>query len=185
MRVIAGSARGTRLKSPKDERARPTLDRVREALFSILGGRVEDAMVLDLFAGTGAIGIEALSRGAEQCVFVESDRDVVAVIRDNLAAAKVADRAQVLQAALPDALSEVARERSGFDLIYADPPFDSDQYGVLLCEIDRLKLLNSEGVLIVEHEAKTTVPDGSDCLECTREARYGRTALAFFANKER
>ena len=185
MRVIAGSAKGTRLRSPRDRGARPTLDRVREALFSILGARVEDARVLDLFAGTGAIGIEALSRGAARCEFVEKDRERKALILENLNAAKVRDRASVRASVLPEGLSTLARDGSRFDIIYADPPFDFGRYAVLCAEIDRLNLLNPEGILIVEHDSKTALGDRTDRLIRVREARYGRTTLSFFASEMR
>ena len=124
MRVIAGSARGTRLgRVPAG--VRPVSDRVREGLFSSLGDRLEDARVLDLYAGTGALGIEALSRGAEEAVFVDRSPDAVAAIRDNLARTGLGDRAAVRRSDVRGFLEREPADPKGFDLVFLDPPYES------------------------------------------------------------
>ena len=122
MRVIAGSAGGTRLKVPRGMAVRPTSDRVKEALFSILGARVCETVVWDLFAGSGAIGIEALSRGAAECVFVEKNRRHLGMINENLARTGLAGRARLIGLDVGKALSLLSREERQADLIFLDPP---------------------------------------------------------------
>ncbi len=184
MRVIAGTAKGTRLEAPKGRKTRPTLDRVREALFSILGAKVVDARVLDLYAGTGAIGIEALSRGAAHCEFVEDDAECAALIQRNLKAARVESRANIQRLRLPEGLSTTGRSEKQYDLIYADPPFGFTGYALLCAELVRNNLLGPDAVVIIEHDARTSLAECSAKLPCFREARYGKTCLSFFATEE-
>ncbi len=184
MRVIAGTAKGTRLEAPKGRKTRPTLDRVREALFSILDAKVAEARVLDLYAGTGAIGIEALSRGAAYCEFVENDTECAAHLRRNLKVARVESRAKIRRFRLPDDLAEMGRTETKYDLIYADPPFDFADYPLLCSELVRNDLLEPGGIVIIEHDARTSLAQCSAELVCFREARYGSTCLSFFTAEE-
>lgn len=181
MRVIAGEAKGTRLEAPKGRHTRPTLDRVREALFSILKPVIEGAQVLDLFAGTGAIGIEALSRGAASCDFVEKDAECAATLQRNLAAAKVSSRARIHRLNLPGQTSKISGEGVSFDLIYADPPFDSAEYESLCDEIVCHDLLKAHGILVIEHPSKEPLKVSIEGLARYREAKYGATCLSFFS----
>lgn len=168
-RVIAGEFRGRRLVVPADERVRPTADRVREAWFSILGSQVAGAAVADLFAGSGALGIEALSRGARSATFVDLNPPSLAAIRANIAALGIADRTEVVR---QDALRFVAQPEAGrYDLVLADPP-----YGLGLAErlAEAFRAAPFARVLCLEHR-KTELPGGGN------ETRvYGDTALTFF-----
>lgn len=184
MRVIAGTAKGTRLEAPKGRNTRPTLDRVREALFSILGAKVMEARVLDLYAGTGAIGIEALSRGAAHCEFVENDAECAALLQRNLGAARVESRSNIRRLRLPDGLSSIGRAGEKYALIYADPPFEFSEYSLLCSELVRNGLLEPDGIVIIEHGAQTSLAECSAELVRFREARYGKTCLSFFAAGE-
>jgi 16S rRNA (guanine966-N2)-methyltransferase len=123
VRVIAGEHRGRRLRTLAGRDLRPTLDRVREAIFSILGDEVPDARVLDLFAGTGALGIEALSRGAASAVFVDDDPRALAILVKNLEELRIAGRATIVRGSLPAALKSVLSAQGPFDIIFADPPY--------------------------------------------------------------
>ena len=181
MRVIAGTARGTRLATAKDERIRPTLDRVREALFNILAPRIENARFLDLFAGTGANGIEALSRGAAAATFVDNDGRSLAIVRRNLAAARVAARARLHRFSLHRDLAALAEGREQFDVIFADPPYGFGEYEALLAGVCQHSLLAPGGVMVVEHARRATIASGTTGLECTRQAEYGDTSLSFYA----
>lgn len=184
MRVIAGTAKGTRLEAPKGRKTRPTLDRVREALFSILGAKVVEARVLDLYAGTGAIGIEALSRGAAHCEFIEMDAECAVLLQRNLEAARVESRANIQRLRLPEGLSRTGHAEEEYDLIYADPPFGFTDYSLLCTELVRNGLIGPEGVVIVEHDARASLAECSAELVCFREARYGKTCLSFFTAEE-
>lgn len=177
MRVIAGTAKGVHLESPKDGRIRPTLDRVRESLFNILAPRIPDARFLDLFAGTGANGIEALSRGAAFCEFIDSAREARTVIEANLVLAKVRERGSILACTLPQGLSELSE---GYDMVFADPPYEFDQHRELLARLGRKGLLVAGGCVIVEHEVSNALEERVGSFTRYRLSRYGRVALSFY-----
>ena len=178
MRVIAGSAKGIRLAPVPGEATRPITDRVKEALFDILGPFIVDARVLDLFAGTGSVGIEALSRGARQAVFVEQNRRALATIRRNLSATHLDNRAQVVAADVFAYLSEPPGEP--FDLIYIAPPQYKGLWVRTLEAIDRPGYLAPDGLAIAQIFPKEDEPIALQHLRRTDERRYGSTLLVFF-----
>ena len=177
MRVIAGSARGIRLEAPPGQDIRPTLDRVREALFSILMPQLEDARFLDLFAGTGANGIEALSRGAAAATFVDRDRKALNIVRDNLLRARVAVHATCLQLELPRDLNRIP---GAFDIVFADPAYDFSDYEAFITGVDDTGLIAEDGRLIIEHKRAMNLPESVGRLTRTRVAAYGQCALSFY-----
>ncbi len=191
MRVIAGKARGVRLSVPRGRSIRPTADRVREACFSILGPRIENAGFIDLFAGTGANGIEALSRGAAWVVFVDAAPRSLAVVKANLDAADLGGNAVLLRSRLPRDLTRLARQLQPAQIVFADPPYDFTDYEPLLAGVARAGLLAPEGLLILEHASRLSFPEGEPhpadhstggvSIACTRRAEYGDTTLSFFA----
>jgi len=178
MRVIAGIAGGLRLACPRGI-ARPMMDRVRGAVFSSLGEAVQDARVLDLFAGSGAIGIEALSRGATSCVFVDENRKAADVIRSNLAHARLQGTVR-----LQDVAIFVARaEPSSFDLVFADPPFalPADQPAHprrLLADGSLARAVCPGGLFVVELPQEP--PESAHCWELLRSRRYGQAWVAIY-----
>lgn len=177
VRVIAGSARGRRLKTPKGEGTRPTLDRVKESLFSSLGERVVDAVVLDLFAGTGALGIEALSRGAARALFVEGERGVARMLTENVAACGFQDRALVLVAWIPPR-RPLPEGWAPFDLVFMDPPYGR---GLVLPALEWLvgqALVRRGGWVVVEHGAKEEMPSKLKNLTVVRAKTFGDTAVS-------
>lgn len=177
MRIIAGSARGVRLESPAGMDVRPTLDRVRESLFNILGTSVQDAKVLDLFAGTGAIGIEALSRGADHAVFVDENAAHLAVVERNLVKAKLSERARVLRLSIPGQLHLI---RDSFDIVYADPPRVFSDYQTLAESIIAANILRASGRFILETGADTTFEAPLDGLTPSDSRTYGHTRVTIF-----
>lgn len=181
MRVIAGKAKGVRLSAPKGLEVRPTLDRVREALFSIIGPRIEGAAFLDLFAGTGANGIEALSRGARVCAFVDNDRRAVAAVERNLEAAHLVDLVEIHRLTLPEGLQRLSAPEQGYDFIFADPPYAFDSYRDLLSCIADGPLLGPEGMVIIEHSARIVIKGYNSGLKEVRCAKYGDTALSLLS----
>lgn len=179
MRIIAGSAKGVTLVPPTDRSVRPTLDRVREACFSIIGPRLDGARFLDLYAGTGANALEALSRGAAHADLVELDKDARRIIEQNIAKTKFIDRARIHAAALPAGLARLAN-RAPYDIIYADPPHAFADYDSLIGGILAAQLLAPDGLVILEHSSRTLVPETSGGLSRLRQAVYGETTLSFY-----
>lgn len=174
--MISGTAGGLHLRPVPGRDTRPTLDRVRESVFAILTPRIAEAKVLDLYAGTGALGIEALSRGAQSCVFVESQPQALAVLKDNLQHTHLTQRAAVLRLELPEGLRHLGA-RDPFDLVLADPPYAFSQWPTLL---DRVQvLLGPAAIIVCEHVRSVTIEPAGD-LELIRRAAYGQTHVSFF-----
>ena len=179
MRVIAGEARGVQLEAPKSMHVRPTQDRIRESLFSILMPRIEQARFLDLFAGTGANGIEALSRGAASATFVDSDEQSLQFIKRNLAKTSLKTKGHVRRLQLPEQLPRLAPE-TPYDIIFADPPYKFAHYMKLLDRIAAVEMLSSDGVIVVEHSRSTAIPEEPGHWVQARQNIYGETALSFY-----
>ena len=174
MRVIAGVARGIPLAAPRDRSTRPITDRVKETLFAILGDRVIDGRVLDLYAGSGAIGIEALSRGAALATFVERGRAAVTVLRRNLERTKLAAGAEVHETDVLRFLGSAQPER--WDLVVLDPPYDER---AILAPLKRLVPILPQGAMVVvKHFWRTPPPDVAGFARW-RERRFGETTLTF------
>lgn len=180
MRVIAGRFRGRPLHAPRGEMTRPTTDRVREAVFAVLGDLAQ-ARVLDLYAGSGAIGIEALSRGAAHAVFVEAAQPALACIRRNLQQLDVRQEATVIGARVERCRGRL-RELAPFDLVYCDPPWAHLQRSLVgLRDLLDANVARAEATVVVEHPSRETVPDLGPGLGQPFDRRvYGDTALSFF-----
>jgi 16S rRNA (guanine(966)-N(2))-methyltransferase RsmD len=176
VRIIAGALKGRRLSAPRFEGVRPTSDKLRETLFNVVASRVSGARVLDLFAGTGALGLEALSRGAAHVTFVERDPRAIAVIADNIARCGVGDRAAIVRAAVERAAERVAGD---FDLILADPPYDLDDPAALLAAF--APRLARGGLLVLEHARRRSVSGELGGLIRVRTVVSGDSALALFS----
>lgn len=176
VRISGGELKGRTLSVPAP--IRPSGGRLREALFDIWQDRIRDAVLFDLFAGSGAIGVEALSRGARRVVLVESDRLVLKILRQNLQSLPAAD-VLLLEAKLPGDLDRIsARLPAPADLIFADPPYDFGAYDELLAAV--VPLLAEEGELAIEHRAKLELPDRVGDLTRLTTRRYGDSGLSFY-----
>jgi len=176
MRIIAGSLKGRRLLTPTWDGLRPTSDRLRETLFNILGARLRGAHVMDAYAGTGAVGIEALSRGAERVVFVEQDRRAAALIEENLRRCGVANGYAIIRADFGRLRGpEGARP---FEVILLDPPYAEPDLGAVLVRADQW--LGMEGLLVLEHARRRPAPRAAGGLTCTRMVQSGDSALSFY-----
>jgi 16S rRNA (guanine966-N2)-methyltransferase len=185
MRVIAGAFRSRVLKSLKGQALRPTSDRLRETLFNILGSAVDKSRFIDIFAGTGAVGIEALSRGATQVVFIESHASAAALIRRNLESLGISSSAVVLPVDAVRGLQRVAeRHKSGdppFDFVFLDPPYaQTEDYARVLHFLGSASFLNDSSIAIAEHSRKLQLPSIAGNLERTRTVRQGDAALTFY-----
>jgi 16S rRNA (guanine966-N2)-methyltransferase len=179
MRVIAGSLKGRRLKAPTWEGLRPTSDKLRETLFNILAPKVDGARVLDGYAGTGAVGIEALSRGAVHVTFVDDDRRALALLADNLAHCGVTDGYVIIRASVARALGDLGPEP--FDIMFFDPPYDAAVDDVLDAAAAHLA---PGGVMVLEHARRRSSPARLGPVGRTREVISGDSALAFYAKHQ-
>jgi 16S rRNA (guanine966-N2)-methyltransferase len=180
-RVISGSARGTRLAAPRGEKTRPTGDKVKEALFSILGPHMPAAGFLDLFAGTGQIGIEAASRGCTGVVLVEQAAPCLLVIKANLTRTHLESRVEIIGGEAGTALVRLAGQGRRFDVIFLDPP-----YRMALGDFQRLagelsQVLQPDGILVLEHESRMTPPAFVTNLQLKRSCLYGTAMLSFYS----
>lgn len=180
MRVIAGSAKRRRLLTPTGRSIRPTADRVKEALFNILAVKIPDARFLDLFAGTGSIGIEALSRGAAWVVFVERSPRAVYLIRENLRRTGMNQKSLVLGQDALAALNLLGRRGERFDVIYIDPPYKKGYETKALRSIAGGYLLAPGGLAVCESDCRDELPEEVDGLVLVRRERYGDTVLSFY-----
>ncbi len=179
MRIIAGRFKGHALGAPRGLATRPTSDRVREALFSILGD-VEDLPVLDLYAGSGALGLEALSRGAISATFVEEARAPLAALRSNVAELEVSERATVIASDARAAIRRLGRESARFGIVFADPPYADGGTKETLDALLVSGIVLEGGWIVLEHAAKTAPPSGFARLELRFTRVYGDTALTFY-----
>ena len=185
MRVIGGQARGRRLKTPKGKRVRPTAARVKEALFNILPHDLSGTKVLDLFAGTGNLTLEALSRGAAEAMLVDSSTESVKAIRENLRRLNLVDRAKVWITPVTRATRLLARRGETFDMIFLDPPYGQRLVEVTLKNVAEGGLLRDSGVLIAEHSVRDPVEERYGSLTLRDQRRYGDTVVSFFRVKRR
>lgn len=185
MRLTGGLDRGRRLKAPRGHRTRPTAAKVREAIFNILGPP-PDGAVLDLFAGTGALGLEALSRGARQVVFVERERNALSALRQNLRELGVGARATVIAADVRSAIKRLSTSMGPddrFSWIFMDPPYaqrGEADVNAILCELSDRELLSGCAVVIVEHDRRHRPPASIAGLFLTDRREYGETELSFY-----
>lgn len=177
MRIIAGSLRGRKLKTLEGDLTRPTSSLVRQAMFNILAERIRDARVLDLYAGSGAIALEALSRGAREAVLIERAAEAQTIILENLRALGQVERAQLLRG---EVLTTLPALRGPFDVVIADPPYRSVQWADLLLALLRPGLLSDQALVLLEHARGEAIPAAIEQLSCLRAYRYGETHLALY-----
>lgn len=180
MRVIGGTARGRRIQAPRGSRTRPTSDYLREVLFDLLGQQVPGRRFLDLYAGTGAVGIEALSRGAAKAVFIENDRPALAMLRRNLEASGFHDRGEVIPMKVAQFLRRTASGSRPFDLIFMDPPYHRHEAARALSLIALTAWLAPTGMVILERSTQSDPIPTPEGLVCVREVRHGNSILQLY-----
>ena len=178
MRVISGSARGLKLVSLDGDNTRPTLDRVKEALFSMLIPYLNDAKVLDLFAGSGALGIEALSRGASEAVFVDALPQAMDIVKENVTKAKFT---QASRFHLTKASDYLDKSDSVFDIVFLDPPYNGNFYEECLVKLYENRLIDSESIIVAEWDSALGRPTIPSFYEILKERKYGRVMVTLLS----
>lgn len=181
MRIVAGSAKGRPIEGPRKSKAiRPTADRVRETIFNILGQWMEGLNVLDLFAGTGALGLEAVSRGAASLVMVDQDREAQSLCKDNAEGLGFTPQTRVLATTAVKGLELLAREGRKFELIFADPPYAARVVPDLLDVLEKSSVLAAGGTFVIEHDKREEAPERHGTFERIDQRRFGDTQVSFY-----
>ena len=181
MRIISGEFKGRKLISLQGSATRPTADRVRESIFNILTSSIFNASVLDLFAGTGALGLEALSRGAEAAVFIDSSASAVKIIQKNITACRVETRARGIRWDISKNLNCLQAEAPAYDLVFMDPPYNKNYIAPTLRKLIKRDILKDGATIIIEHAAAEVVPKDFMGLDLTDQRIYGKTLVSFLS----
>jgi len=185
VRVISGTAKGRPLRAVPGMNTRPTTDKVKEAIFSMIGPYFAGGMVLDLYAGTGGLAIEALSRGMDKAVLIDQDRKAVETIRDNIERAGFADRAEIYRNDAGKALSVMAKRGLVFDLVFLDPPYKLTNMDLVMFQLQEKQMLADGAIIVVEHDAKITYEPQIGDLIRSRCSEYGDTAVSIYRHQAR
>ena len=179
LRIIAGELKGRKLRSVRGRKTRPTANRTREAIFNILAFQIRDSRVLDLFAGTGAFGIEALSRGAESVVFVDVDYHSISVIKENVESLSLENRTKIFQWDLSRSLNSLESLRSAFNLIFMDPPYNENLIEPALFNLHSSQCMERGSRIIVEHSDPESILNLRLPFEISDQRKYGKTLVSF------
>ncbi|MCP8970265.1 16S rRNA (guanine(966)-N(2))-methyltransferase RsmD [Ectobacillus ponti] len=184
MRVVSGKCKGHPLRAVPGTGTRPTTDKVKESIFNIIGPYYEGGTVLDLFGGSGGLGIEALSRGMEKAIFVDKDMKAVQTIRQNLESCRLTEFAEVYRNEAERALKALVKRGIRFDLVLLDPPYKGQKIAALIGIMDQHDLLQPQAVIMAEHAVEETLPDRIGALARTRYENYGITAISIYEHEE-
>jgi len=181
MRIISGTSKGRKLARPKSMAVRPTSDRVKESIFNILGAEVEGRDVLDLFAGTGSLGIEALSRGAKRALFVEKGRQAVRLIQRNVGECGFSERSEILPREVHRALGILMQRGESFDLILMDPPYERGLIEKTLRKLNASSIYPEDALLVIQHDRREPLPNNLGGWVLSRQRKIGDTLVSFLA----
>jgi 16S rRNA (guanine966-N2)-methyltransferase len=184
MRVVAGSKKGHPLQAVPGKGTRPTVDKVKESIFNIIGPYFDGGYVLDLYAGTGGLGIEALSRGAQHCIFVDANRKAVSIVNENLTATGFHSQAEVYRNDANRALSALAKREIQFRIVFLDPPYAQQKIESQIAILHDHNLLSKDAVIVAEHDAKDILSDQIGSLSKARESTYGQTTITVYQREE-
>ena len=179
MRIISGDLKGKKLHSIKGTKTRPTSDRVRESIFNIIAFNVENTCILDLFAGTGAFAIEALSRGAMFAVFIDISKNAVSAIRENIKSCNLDDKFKVIKWDITKNLTCIEHSNPAFDLVFMDPPYDKKFLKPALLNLHLSCCMEKGCLIIVEHSLREPIPKEPAVFEITDQRKYGKTLVSF------
>ncbi len=183
MRIIGGEYRGRKIKQPEFETVRPTKDRIREAVFNIIAEKVPGSSVLDVFSGSGAYGIEALSRGAEKAVLIEKDERCCRVITENVRALGLEDRVRLMKGDAFGAIEELGQNKERFDLVFSDPPYSKDMAKKTLNSINHYDIVIASGLLVIEHHKGEELPAMEGGVFRLKQKVYKDTVISIYQRK--
>ena len=181
MKVISGTLRGRKIEGYNIDGTRPTMDRVKESLFAMIQDYIKDSIVLDLFAGSGQLGIEAISNGAKLSYFVDNNNEVIKVLNNNISNLNIRDKSKVILSDWKRFLNESSNRGIKFDLIFVDPPYDYDVYEKILEKVSTLNLLNDNGLIILEHH-NLKLKNQYNNLMLYKEKKYGNKSVNIYKN---
>lgn len=184
MRIIAGRLRGKKLSSPEDKKIRPTLDRVREAIFNMIAFEIPEAKVLDLFGGTGAMSIEAVSRGAAYATVIDNDRASVRLIKKNIEDCSLQNEITLVQGDYIDFLTKNTKKKQKFDIIFVDPPYHGEMVTNILNEIDESSVLEEDGTVVLETDRDYNTVDETHRLIKVKEKLYSKSKVSVYRFKK-
>lgn len=184
MRVIAGEFKGRRLEGPDNDYIRPTTDKVKEAMFSIIGGKILDSKCVDLFSGTGNIGLEAISRGAQKCYFCDNSGKAMGIIKRNISYCKADEQAEIMAGDFRRSLEKIRDTGDKIDFFFLDPPYNAGYYDKAMEIIAAGEILTFDGMIVAEHPRELLLPNNIAGLEMIKERRYGRIVLSIYVRSE-
>lgn len=179
MKVISGTLKGRNIEGYNIDGTRPTMDRVKESLFAMIQNNIKDSIALDLFAGSGQLGIEAISNGAKTCYFIDNNKEVIKVLNNNISNLNIESNSKVLLSDWKKSLNEFSNQNLKFDLIFVDPPYDYNVYEKILIKVSELNLLNDNGLIILEH-SNLKFKDTYNNLILYKEKKYGNKSVNIY-----
>ncbi len=180
MRIIGGEHRGRKIIRPEAEATRPTKDRIRESVFNIVSERLPDSDILDIFAGSGAYGLEALSRGAKRAVFVDNSKYCASIIKNNINTLNVKYRSKVIISDAFETIEQLYNKKEKFDLLFADPPYNTGLAKKTLIKVNQYDILNEFGLLIIEHHVEEVLPQTGKNVTILKKKTYGDTNISIY-----
>ena len=183
MRVISGVSKGKRLMAPKGLETRPTTDRVKESIFSMINNYIIESNILDLFSGTGSLGIEAISRGANYGYFVDNNKNSIKVINENIKTTGFEEKSEVLWSDTLNVIKQLGENGKKVNIIFMDPPYLKDLIVPCIEAIESERLLDDEGIIVVEHDIKDSIPDVIGSLKKIKEKKYGNTRISIYTEE--
>lgn len=184
MRIIGGKYKGRKIKYPAFRAIRPTKDRIREAVFNMIAEKLPGARVLDLFAGSGAYGLESLSRGAKEAIFVDNDKRCMKVLRDNIMALGAERETEAIAEDAFKAINLLGKDKERFDLIFSDPPFNLGMAKKTLITVSQYDILNHFGILVIEHHKKESVPEREKTVSIFKQKTYKNILISLYKSNE-
>ena len=181
MKVISGTLKGRNIEGYNIDGTRPTMDRVKESLFATIQDNIKGSIFLDLFAGSGQIGIEAISNGANLCYFIDNNQEVIKVLNKNISNLNIKQNSKVILSDWKKSLNDFANQGIKFDIIFVDPPYDYNVYEKILEKVSTLNLLNDNGIIILEH-SNLKLKDSYNNLILYKEKKYGNKSINIYKN---